>query len=110
MTEPKRDEGWHERLDGIDDGPVTDIGHGVTIRYVRWRQHNPAGVLEEHDRPGGGRCADMILFDLPGVREAFPRRDVWQVLNLDPLTLSPSLACSACGHHGWIRSGRWEPA
>jgi hypothetical protein len=33
----------------------------------------------------------------------------WEVLSEDPLTLSPSLACQQCGHHGFIRNGRWEP-
>lgn len=101
----------YERLDGMDDGPVTDIGHGVTIRWVRWRDHDPAGVIEEHDRPdGNGRCLGSVLFDVPGIREAFPGRDFWQVESLDPLTLSPSVACRACGHHGFIRAGRWVPA
>jgi hypothetical protein len=103
--------GQYERLDGIDDGPLTHIGHGVTIRWVQWREHNPAGVIEEHDRPdGAGRCVSSVLFDLPGIREAFPGRHVWQVPSLNPLTLTPSLLCTACGHHGYIRNGRWVPA
>lgn len=34
----------------------------------------------------------------------------WDVVSEDPLTLSPSLACGTCGHHGWIRDGQWVPA
>jgi hypothetical protein len=26
------------------------------------------------------------------------------------LTLSPSVLCRRCGHHGWIRDGRWVDA
>ena len=33
----------------------------------------------------------------------------WEVLSEDPLSLSPSLACQNCGHHGFVRNGRWEP-
>lgn len=36
--------------------------------------------------------------------------DGWDVLSVNPLTLSPSLLCKACGHHGFIRQGRWVPA
>jgi len=102
-------DGPYERLDW-DEGESIGIGHGVTIRYVQWRGHNPAGLIEEHDRPDNGRrCLGTVLFDLPGIREAFPKRHVWQVQSLDPLTLTPSLACSACGHHGFIRAGQWVP-
>lgn len=34
----------------------------------------------------------------------------WEVLSEEPLTLSPSLACQNCGHHGYIREGKWVPA
>lgn len=34
----------------------------------------------------------------------------WELLSEDPLTLSPSLACQQCGHHGFIRDGKWVPA
>lgn len=90
---------------------VAAIGHGVTIRLTIWRGHDPAGLVEQHDRAdGGGRCQGSIMFALPGVAEAFPGVSVWQVESLEPLTLSPSLLCTRCGHHGWIRGGRWEPA
>lgn len=34
----------------------------------------------------------------------------WTVVSLDPLTLTPSLACRVCGDHGFIREGTWVPA
>lgn len=33
----------------------------------------------------------------------------WDVGSYDPLTLSPSLACRSCGHHGFIHGGQWWP-
>lgn len=39
-----------------------------------------------------------------------PGSPTWEVISEEPLTLSPSLACQACGHHGWVRDGRWVPA
>ncbi len=31
---------------------------------------------------------------------------VWTLESMEPLTLSPSIRCG-CGHHGWIKSGKW---
>lgn len=88
-----------------------DIGHGVTISWTSWGVHQHAGLIEFHTQPDGTQCfGGGVLFDLPGVREAFPGRPVWTVEKWEPLTLSPSLLCTVCGHHGWIREGRWVPA
>lgn len=87
-----------------------DLGYGVMVEYMRWRGHDKAGLIRTHPAPGGGQCESSAMFDLPGVREAFPNAAVWQVEQWEPLTLSPSLLCRACGHHGWIRDGRWVPA
>lgn len=93
-----------------------DIGNGVRIIYTLWGDHDPVGLIEYHPCEPGGTCRNprtecggAVLFDLPGVREAFPDRAVWTVNSLDPLDLSPSLLCGCCGHHGWIRGGRWVP-
>lgn len=94
---------WNNDIEGID------LGHGVRIVFTTWRRHERAGLLEEHTAPAGHRCGGGILFDLEGVREAFPDRPVWTVQQWDPLTLSPSLLCE-CGHHGWIQNGKWVPA
>lgn len=31
----------------------------------------------------------------------------WRVESLEPLTLSPSLLCTSCGLHGFVRNGAW---
>jgi hypothetical protein len=91
--------------------PPLDLGHGVELQFTSYGEHERAGYIQSHPRPDGqGRCEGGGLFDLPGIREAFPDRAVWQVESWEPLTLSPSLLCSACGHHGFIRGGRWVPA
>lgn len=88
-----------------------DIGHGVTIEFTSWGAHERVGLIEHHSTPNGEPCdGGGVLFDLPGVREAFPGRALWKVESWVPLTLAPSLLCSRCGHHGWIRDGRWCPA
>ncbi len=33
-----------------------------------------------------------------------------QILSTDPLHIEPSILCTSCGIHGWVRDGRWVPA
>jgi hypothetical protein len=77
-------------------------------RLIRPVRHDgaPYGWLEAH-RDGRGKWCTAVLaradVDSSG-------RPAWRVLSEDPLTLDPSVKCTACGNHGWIRNGRWEPA
>lgn len=89
-----------------------DLGHGVRLEFVRWRAHPRAGYIQQHPHATepGVMCAGSGLFDLPGIAGAFPGRAVWRVESWDPLTLSPSLLCTTCGNHGFVREGRWVPA
>ena|GEM_PF-2535157 len=34
-------------------------------------------------------------------------RSKHELVSEDPLTISPSLLCPTCQHHGFIREGRW---
>lgn len=87
---------------------VEDLGHGVRIRFTTY-QGVRHGLIESHDRPdGGGRCSGAITF--AGAPTPQPDRPAWTVESQEPLTLSPSLLCRTCGHHGFIRDGRWVPA
>lgn len=86
--------------------PWTDIGHGVSIekRYLDGRL---CGVAYKHPRPGGAGTCDGFV-SVPDA-EGWPPHS-WTLVSIDPLTLTPSLACRACGHHGHITAGRWVPA
>lgn len=74
-----------------------------------------AGVLELHELGDGRICGGSVMFSLPVGSPAIPRSEgvqpKWLVEQLEPLTLSPSILCSpelgGCGHHGYIRDGRW---
>jgi hypothetical protein len=95
----------------MDEQGFEDIGYGVQIAYRSWGDHDKGGLVDEHDRPDGkGRCYGGVQFDLPGMRDDFSEDQIWQVESWEPLTISPSLLCRICGHHGWIREGRWVPA
>lgn len=91
------------------DGDVP-LGYGVHLVYTVVGAHRPGGLIEYHRTPDGRECGVSVLFDLDGVRNAFPDRPVWTVQSLEPLTLTPSILCRRCGHHGWIKDGRWRPA
>jgi hypothetical protein len=88
-----------------------DIGGGHEISYYTYGDDDTSvGLIDWHKKPDGSPCpGGSILFDLPQ-NEDFPRTARWQVLSQDPLTLSPSLLCTICGDHGWIREGVWVPA
>lgn len=83
------------------------------------------GIIEWH-RPGPNRPDGIAGVGPEGVEgpwcggsvftcawsgiEGVPLRPVWTVEQRDPLTLSPSLLCTACGSHGFIREGKWVGA
>ena len=94
----------------IMDG-ATNIGHDVRIVFTSWNRHDRAGLLHEHPTGNGDeRHVGGIMFDLPGVADNFPDKPLWTVEQWDSLTISPSIHCLDCGHHGWIRDGEWVPA
>jgi Family of unknown function (DUF6527) len=68
------------------------------------------GVLWEHDCPPGYTSGSYRVTR----HEVSPvEGETWKVTGVSPLTLTPSLHCTAelggCTAHGWVRDGRWEP-
>ena len=87
---------------------VIDIGHDVKIMFTtRQGSDDRIGLIESHRAPDGRECGGSVTFDVPGA-EGLPGPR-WTLHSLDPLHIEPSILCS-CGHHGWIRGGRWCPA
>ena len=101
-----------------------DIGHGHEIEYSGWapdRELNPQyadvpdvekyGLIDYHNRADNGKtCSGYVTFDGVVARRIEPGRSMWTVESWEPLTLSPSLLCRACGDHGFIREGKWVAA
>lgn len=83
-----------------------DIGSGVSIE-VRFvpdgfpETGEVGGVAYVHNCNGQQR-EDYVPVWGPG--------ELWTVMQREPLTLSPSLLCRACAHHGFITNGKWVPA
>lgn len=100
-----------------------DLGHGHRLKFVCWkpdRRLNPqyadipdverAGAIVSHLTEDGQECSGIVYFDLASVRQLFPHDLYWVVECWEPLTLSPSIRCSICGDHGFVRDGRWVSA
>ena|ERR1035437_6435042 len=92
--------------------PLIDIGNGHSIRFAEYNGEKRVGLTDYHKRPDGSNCAGWISFEGRAWANAF--KDVpiptWKVLQLEPLTLSPSLLCRTCGDHGYITNGKWVKA
>ena len=103
--------------------PNLDLGDGHQLWWTQWSPDrelnpqyadqpdvNPYGAIVSHVRPDGERCWSGITFRGEVATRIGPADAMWDVVSLDPLTLSPSLLCRLCGDHGFIRSGRWVRA
>lgn len=77
-----------------------DIGHGIEAE-IRSIDGEIEGVYYEHACLNGQMSPGWV--PLTGLM-------AWTIVKREPLTLSPSLLCPLCGHHGFIREGRWVPA
>jgi hypothetical protein len=91
----------------ITGTPLGDIGHGVSVE-LRYVDGELQGIEYWHP------CVGAAGLPIPAVVGWIPVKPAWSegwdVVNIDPLTLSPSLLCRVCRHHGFIRAGRWVPA
>lgn len=102
-----------------------DLGDGVYMVFTCWkpdRTLNPqyahladiekVGALYLHPAPSKpeGYCMGAITFDSDVARQVFPTHPRWTVDAWDPLSLSPSLLCRSCGHHGFVKNGKWVGA
>jgi hypothetical protein len=94
------------------DGRI-DIGGGHSIRFVEYKDDLRAALHDYHQRPdGGGQCQGFITFEGGAWAREFKENPLatWKVVKWDPLTLTPSLLCRACGDHGFIENGKWRKA
>jgi len=113
-----RDSYLYDLLRGRADEPapddVVDLGHDVLITFTVRREDGPRiGFIETHPTPAGLGCHGQVTFDLPETADLPGPK--WRLISLDPLHIEPSVLCGTaggvggCGHHGFIRDGRWEP-
>lgn len=96
------------QADGLPEDAIP-LGHDTFYTRVE-RDYQWIGIREWH-REGEMFEAGFIPFTGRSMPDWW-RSDAptWEVISEDPLTLAPSLACGQCGHHGFIRDGKWVPA
>jgi hypothetical protein len=94
--------------------PKRDLGHGHYISRLHNQAGDLVGFVDEHPdvRDPTRTCSGSV--SLEGSSWATPGRS-WRMTagdpeTLDGLTLEPSLLCTVCGDHGFVRAGRWVPA
>lgn len=91
----------------LPEGAI-DLGHNTY--YTKVFRGDEWVAIHEWHQENGMWGAGFIAFTHAIKPEWWAGGPTWEVLKQDPLTLSPSLACRSCGHHGFIRDGRWVPA
>ena len=82
-----------------------DDDHAVTWSIPKDESEPNGGVLWHRKQETTWCCGAFFLRP-----EGNPQGvDIWMLESKEPLTLSPSFLCH-CGHHGFIRSGKWVGA
>lgn len=87
-----------------------DLGEGRSFVWLVDAYGKAFGIVEHHPAPGGQEgayCGGYVAWRVPADEGAIPRH---KLITEDPLHIEPSLLCRTCGHHGWIRDGRWLDA
>lgn len=87
------------------DAKLYSLDEGVKYTKVM-HKGTWVGINEYHISPAGSLCYGYVPFEVP---EGPTWKVRWQVVSWEPLTLSPSLLCEACNHHGFVQNGKWIP-
>lgn len=90
-----------------------DLGDGHRLVFSDYKGEKRVGANVLHP-PVAGKCDGQgwIAFEGTSWSRLFTTHPIatWKVEQNEPLTLSPSILCRACGDHGFIRNGRWVRA
>lgn len=93
-----------------DNAVYLDVDHAMVP--AAWCG-DTAGITEWHRKRDGTWCQGWVAFNGSQWALAFkgnPAFQGWDVVQWEPLTLSPSIQCRACGSHGHITNGKWVPS
>lgn len=89
-----------------------DLGNNHFIKFCEYLGDERTAIRDKHLTKDGKRCEGFV--PIKGRAWANEFKDVdgyqaWDAVSFNPLTLSPSLLCTACGDHGHIDGGKWVP-
>ena len=84
-----------------------DLGDNHVAHFMDY-EGETAGCRIEHRRNDGTLCDGFVPWKGRAWDRGFGGKiSSWDVLCEEPLTLSPSVLCRACGDHGFVREGKW---
>lgn len=86
-----------------------DIGDGHTLTFANYQDEKRVGASIAHSKPDGTPCDGWIAFAGRAWAKSFEPGSIatWDVVQDEPLTLTPSVLCRACGDHGHVTNGKW---
>lgn len=89
-----------------------DIGDGHTMVFASYKGEPRVGANVIHAAADGSKCEGWIAFAGRSWANSFGPGAIatWTVESDEPITLSPSILCRACGDHGFVRGGKWVRA
>lgn len=92
-----------------DDFPL-DFGNNSRGTFVINKAGDKIGLVEAHRRTDGSVCAGHLYWvdPQPNWSDTHP---LWSFAQSGPgehdITLTPSILCTPCQHHGFITAGKW---
>lgn len=96
----------------VADIENVDIGEGHSLQFLSYQGSPRVAVNIFHMNSKGEPCAGFAPFANRAWANSFEPGAIatWDVQNDDPLTITPSILCRACGDHGYVTNGRWVKA
>lgn len=93
----------------LEDVGEYDLGEGTRASWSIAKDGEVVGLTEYHVCNGAVTGGAVMLKLGYGPTQTW-HVDAGQAGVWEGLTLSPSIACGECSHHGWIRNGKWVAA
>jgi hypothetical protein len=96
---------------GPPPADAIQIGPDQYIAFAEYKGEQ-SGIHEYHKNPAGEWCAGWVAFKGSPWDKQFSETPIttWDVVQREPLTLTPSILCRTCGNHGHITDGKWVKA
>lgn len=95
---------------------LIDLGDGhwaLPVTCAAHPEEGTTGYIEGHKRPDDGTdCEGSVMLKGHGHGKRADGSNIpeWERVKDSPLTLTPSVLCTDCGAHGWIKDGKWKDA
>lgn len=92
---------------------VIDLGDNHILTFCSYEGESRVACNIKHLTKDGNECNGFIAFRGRAWEKTFTVPNTitaWDVIQDEPLTLTPSILCRGCGDHGFVTNGRWIKA